>query len=695
MVGLFAGGLYYYLSKQIPEIPEIPEKPAEEKVVPPFREELPKEEVTPTKPAINIEGVQSTITSLIDDLKETIRIVDSGNIPAILKSLENYEEKFNTFISESDQLNIEAQDKTLVNKLRLSEWENYKLFLDLKQKVISYPQLTEKITDLENLIESHLKNQIVEAAKALLIPKFRETSYLDQNFLLTLLKNFFGKISVQAASQIVFRKVALASDIIEEKCGIFYEGTKDHTKALDFIIIGADKIVLPAEGGEGYECRYSDKFNNFLEDARYAVNDFLSIRPYSDYKDIFNFYYSKKVTECISGKFYCENWQKIANNCGIDYDGVIILENGCFEKILPFGSEIRGRGIVLVSDDYALVEQDAHTFVHEISHLLGLADTYCYEMPGPNVFSSLEQCGKPRCKENFDYTAIPGGTCCYQLPYCQWKPYKSEYYATNEKSLMQRVPEAIKKDFSEIEKKYLKEFLFNIKSPAPEMVGEVIHKKVIIDPVYAKETPTMTLIQPCWTYESWIDLDGNRYRQELRVSSSQPPGFEYIVESTDEAGNPVEVKQYCDIEIDITDGETGKKLALNPYLKAAEWIDPKKGKHGIGEEIIEDPYTVFKTRLETEECHFDGTEIFEGKETYKIKCPLFDIGYRLYYIDAQTYLPVEELSFQRSWAEGEIELFIAYKYIIGEIIDRESLPVDFFELKIPIDYKLQEWTPFG
>ena len=152
MVGLFAGGLYYYLSKQIPEIPEIPEKPAEEKVVPPFREELPKEEVTPTKPAINIEGVQSTITSLIDDLKETIRIVDSGNIPAILKSLENYEEKFNTFISESDQLNIEAQDKTLVNKLRLSEWENYKLFLDLKQKVISYPQLTEKITDLENLI---------------------------------------------------------------------------------------------------------------------------------------------------------------------------------------------------------------------------------------------------------------------------------------------------------------------------------------------------------------------------------------------------------------------------------------------------------------------------------------------------------------------------------------------------------------
>lgn len=32
-VGLISGGLYYYLSKQLPEIPEIAEKPAEEEVV--------------------------------------------------------------------------------------------------------------------------------------------------------------------------------------------------------------------------------------------------------------------------------------------------------------------------------------------------------------------------------------------------------------------------------------------------------------------------------------------------------------------------------------------------------------------------------------------------------------------------------------------------------------------------------------
>ena len=30
VVGLVSGGLYYYLSKQIPEMPEIAEKPAEE-----------------------------------------------------------------------------------------------------------------------------------------------------------------------------------------------------------------------------------------------------------------------------------------------------------------------------------------------------------------------------------------------------------------------------------------------------------------------------------------------------------------------------------------------------------------------------------------------------------------------------------------------------------------------------------------
>lgn len=44
VVGLFAGGLYYYLSKQIPEVPEIAEKPVEE-VIKPEKIEKPAEEV--------------------------------------------------------------------------------------------------------------------------------------------------------------------------------------------------------------------------------------------------------------------------------------------------------------------------------------------------------------------------------------------------------------------------------------------------------------------------------------------------------------------------------------------------------------------------------------------------------------------------------------------------------------------------
>lgn len=433
---IVGGGILVWIKKQEvspTKFPEIEIKKTKEEGTAP-------EEVTPQKPTINIKEVQSIIASLIEELNAISEMADQRDIPPLPKALQDYKEKFTSFSSKSEQINLKEQAKEDITDLRYKEWKNYKLFLDLKQKVASYSQLSDKITDIENLIENHLKNQTLEATKNLLIPNLKETSYLDQNFLLASLKEFLGVIPVQAA----------------------------------------------AEKG-------------------------------------------------------------------------------------------------------------------------------------------------------------------------------------------------------------------------------VIHKKVIIDPAYAKETSTMTLIQPCWTYESWIDLDANRYRQELHVSSSRPPGFEYTVESTGEAGNPVRIKEYCDVEIDITDGETGKKLALNPYLKTAEWIDPKKGKHGIGEERTKDPYTIFKTRLEKEECYFDGVDTFEGKEVYKIKCPTYDVNYRLYYIDAQTYLSFEEMLFEEileyEWQQetktskvvhtGRMRLIMAYRYIIGEIINRDSLPIDLFELEIPPDYKLQEWTGYG
>jgi len=416
---IIGGGTLYFATKQ----ETLPTQLI--KIKQPIEEERtkPKEE----KPAISIEEVQSTLTSLINNLKETIETVNQGNISLVSTSLENYQNKLIDFNLKSSQIEIEKiTDKNLLINLRHNEWENYKLFLELKQKVVSYSQLSDKISDIENLIEKYFKTQTIEATKILLMPQLRETSYFNRELFLASLRRLINISTVQASS---------------------------------------DKGV--------------------------------------------------------------------------------------------------------------------------------------------------------------------------------------------------------------------------------------IHKKVIIDPTYAKENSTMLVIQPCWTYESWIDLENNRYRQELHVTSSRPPGFEYTVEFTDEVGNIKKVVNYCDVEIDITDVITGKKLALDPYSKTAEWLDPTKGKHGIGEEITKDPYTIFKTNLEKEECNFDGTDIFEEREVYKVKCPIFDIGYRLYYIDAYTYLPIEELNFQKSWQEGEIELYIAYKYVIGEIIEMESLPEDLFELKIPPDYELQEWSPFG
>ena len=58
IVGLISGGLYYYLSKQIPEVPEITEKPAEEvvkpeeEIAPPEEEVTPPEEIAPPKEVV-------------------------------------------------------------------------------------------------------------------------------------------------------------------------------------------------------------------------------------------------------------------------------------------------------------------------------------------------------------------------------------------------------------------------------------------------------------------------------------------------------------------------------------------------------------------------------------------------------------------------------------------------------------------
>lgn len=88
IVGVITGGLYYYLSKQIPEVPEITEKPAEEEVVKP--EEVfppPEEEVSPKEKIAEKEPKQNQVLKnppIIDRILEwghkapsTPRLIDT------------------------------------------------------------------------------------------------------------------------------------------------------------------------------------------------------------------------------------------------------------------------------------------------------------------------------------------------------------------------------------------------------------------------------------------------------------------------------------------------------------------------------------------------------------------------------------------------------------------------------------------
>lgn len=423
IAGLITGGLYYYFSKQISKIPEIPEKPVEEikpkeKAVTPPEEKVEEKPALPQPSKISIEKVQSTLISLIENLEETLKMVERGEISSALNSLENYEKKFNDFVIEIQQLNVEKQDRTKLVNLRLNEWKNYKYFLELKKSLESYPQVSQKIGEIENLIESQLKKETIKAVGVLVISPPKSPSYF-------------------------------------------------------------------------YQKSFSKLFESFLKQI------------------------------------------------------------------------------------------------------------------------------------------------------------------TNINTLQAATPK------------------------------RVIHKKAIKDPIDPGES-LRDLI--CWSYESWIDLETGDIRQEQELPRArginEPP--------------------YCGKEIDITDGATGKKLALDPINKLAEWIDPAKGKIGIGIEEKVDPYTLFKKTLEEGKCYFDGTDIFESKEIYILKCPIYGKDYKLFYIDARTFLPLKEMVYyEKILTEPEIihtgEMFLnaAYRYVIGEIIERESLPPDFFELKIPPDYKLQEWVPYG
>jgi hypothetical protein len=434
---------------QFPEIKKVTGNKEEQ------QKEVKEKELGEKESIARLIEVQSLLVSLISDIKKATENTNKGNVSLVPEFLENYEEKFSNFNLKISQLEIEKiSDKNLITNLRKSEWENYKSFLDLKKSLTNYPQFSQKVTEIENLIEDNLKNQILKAVKTLTI-KNKVSSSFKSPFLAGIIKIFLAQ-------------------------------------------------TTPSQ--------------------------------------------------------------------------------------------------------------------------------------------------------------------------------------------------------------------------------KVIHKRVSSG--------------ESWKYESWIELETGNIRQEIRIKTARE-----IIS-----------------EIDITDGKTGKKLALNPDKKLAEWLDPKKGKIGIGDEQTKDPFTIFQTDLEEGKCHLEGADIFENKEVYVIECPFYEreyfkikgecvveskefgkkcIGqgeickeevldpnkeiytlkcpdyeivgepteqwghyntkeYKLFYIDVQTYFPIKELIYEEHLyleerVPNEFKLYktlnFSYQYE-GEIIDRELLPPDFFELKIPDGYELKEWVGY-
>ncbi|GEM_PF-5219295 len=224
---------------------------------------------------------------------------------------------------------------------------------------------------------------------------------------------------------------------------------------------------------------------------------------------------------------------------------------------------------------------------------------------------------------------------------------------------------------------------------AEQTTGGVVHIKAILDPDDPGQSGKLLA---CSGYESWVDLRTGDVRQEARGGLDK-----------------------CQIEINITEGATGRKIGLNQTYRLAEWIMPPK--IGIGDEVKKNPYADFKEKLDQGMYVLSGTDIFNGKEVYLLKTffissarPEDRLNYQVTYLDAVSYLPIRKLSYGEDVAvepipgdptksniirTGKAVNNFGTRYIAGEIIKRESLPSDFFELKIPDGYELRDWVANG
>ncbi|MCH7605434.1 hypothetical protein IID24_05610 [Patescibacteria group bacterium] len=186
----------------------------------------------------------------------------------------------------------------------------------------------------------------------------------------------------------------------------------------------------------------------------------------------------------------------------------------------------------------------------------------------------------------------------------------------------------------------------------------------------------------CSKYESWAELSTGNLREQDRINA---------------AGSSI-------IEINITSGESGKELALDPVNKRAEWLNPQEGKFGLsgGKDASLNPFEMFQQQLQSEQYEMKGTEIIDGQEVYVLKQTVYKLDFNMIYVSAATYLPIREILYREIIEvtpagvihTGEIEKNTNI-IIEGKFIKRSELPLDFFELKIPDGYRLEDFVPFG
>lgn len=226
------------------------------------------------------------------------------------------------------------------------------------------------------------------------------------------------------------------------------------------------------------------------------------------------------------------------------------------------------------------------------------------------------------------------------------------------------------------------------------------------------------LIQDCWRYESWAELSTENLREQNQVNF----------------GGGVR-ERTCEVEIDIASGASDKKLALDPVRKKAEWMDFQKGKIGIsGREATNnfDPFQNFNQQLKSGEYELQGTEVIDGQEVYALRrdySKLYNydtLDFDLLYINATTYLPIRRTSYGEIIEIKRTEIQPIYNeddffpagapptptikteiirtgviekvmnvIIEGKFIERSELPQDFFEMKIPDGYRLEDFVGFG